>query len=402
MAKQSRWRSPSELAVRFFFTRCHPTLAAKSTRAVWSLPGKQVQAQRRSKGLIAHALVAPSSGVLIPQPTSCEIHPIRRLLRGVQSSCSVTILKGEAVSSRQHLIRLFERRVFVVFSWSLLLVCGCAASSEHTEVHEIPEQLRSELSLDPFYKQTIDANGLAIVASSKVSPYALLEAQYVVLEMCAHRPEILPTLGEAGVRLAIMGVDEYTTDLPEHSDLEPAAYWDVRARGLGATKHRPAVSCGEENVLNYRGDPYRTESILVHEFAHAIHEMSLDQLDQTFDARLRAAFADARERGLWDDTYAATNHCEYWAEATQSWFDTNRADDSLHNHVDTREELKTYDPEVAALCAEVFGDRIWRYTPPRDRRDSEHLRGFDSEGAPIFSWPEEMRRAYAETEPPTR
>ena len=306
------------------------------------------------------------------------------------------------MSSKEHFVLSFERRVFVAVSWSLLFVCGCATNSELAQVHEIPDQLRCELPLDPFYTQTIDANGLAIVASSKVNPYALREARYVVLEMCAHRPEILPALGEAGVRLAIMGVSEYTTDLPEHSDLEPAAYWDVRARGLGATKQRPAVSCGEENVLNYRGDPYRTESILVHEFAHAIHEMSLDQLDHTFDARLLAAFADARERGLWEDTYAGTNHCEYWAEATQSWFDTNRADDSLHNHVDTREELKIYDPGVAVLCAEVFGDRSWRYIPPRDRRDSKHLGGFDSDGAPTFSWPEEMRRAYAETDPPTR
>ncbi|MFQ5808669.1 MAG: alpha/beta hydrolase [Armatimonadota bacterium] len=31
-----------------------------------------------------------------------------------------------------------------------------------------------------------------------------------------------------------MSEDEFTTDVPEHSDLEPAAYWDRRARGLGA------------------------------------------------------------------------------------------------------------------------------------------------------------------------
>ena len=44
--------------------------------------------------------------------------------------------------------------------------------------------------------------------------------------------------------------------------MTPKAYWDKRARGLGATPERPAVSCGEENLLNLQGDwyPGRTSS----------------------------------------------------------------------------------------------------------------------------------------------
>ena len=33
----------------------------------------------------------------------------------------------------------------------------------------------------------------------------------------------------------------------------------------------PSVSCGEENLLALEGDPYSTECILIHEFAHNIH-----------------------------------------------------------------------------------------------------------------------------------
>ena len=89
------------------------------------------------------------------------------------------------------------------------------------------------------------------------------------------------------VRMAVMAPTELTTDIPEHSDLKPKEYWDRRARGLGPTRRRPAVSSAEENLLNLRGDRYRKENILVHEFAHAIHEMALNTVDPKFDARLR-------------------------------------------------------------------------------------------------------------------
>ena len=47
----------------------------------------------------------------------------------------------------------------------------------------------------------------------------------------------------------------------------------------------PATSCGEENLLCMRGDPYATENILIHEFAHTIHQIGLAQVDATFQNR---------------------------------------------------------------------------------------------------------------------
>src|SRR5262249_13550872 len=148
------------------------------------------------------------------------------------------------------------------------------------------------------------------------------------------------------VRLAVMAWNEFTTDIPEHSDLKTQVYWDRRARGLGATRARPAVSCAEENILCYPGDPYAAENILIHEFAHTIHEIGLGRLDPTFDRRLKAAFKDATERGLWKNTYAGSNPSEYWAEGVQDWFDNNRENDSQHNQINTRAELKEYDPPL--------------------------------------------------------
>jgi aminopeptidase N len=249
------------------------------------------------------------------------------------------------------------------------------------------------LGLDQFYAKYVSAHDLPIVGSAKVSDHALREAAYLVDQMLVHRPEIRDALIKNKIRVAVMAYSERTTDIPEHRNLKPKLYWDIRARGLGASREAPVVSCAEENLLNYRGDPYSTENILIHEFGHGIQGVGLRAVDPTFGTRLRDAYKAAMAKGLWKGTYAATNPGEYWAEAVQSWFDTNRQNDSQHNHVDTRDELKAYDPELAKLCQEVFGDGEWRYVRPDRRTAKEHLAGFDPAQAPKFQWEPELLEA---------
>jgi len=257
-------------------------------------------------------------------------------------------------------------------------------------VRDVPEPLRSRFGLAPFYRKSVMVGPLPIVGSERVSDAALLEAAWIVRHMLAGRDDVLEAMADQRVRVAVMAWNEFTTDIPEHASLEPAVYWDRRARGLGATPEAPAISGAEENLLGFPGDPYAAENILIHEFAHAVHVMGMNRVDPTFDARLRAAHADAVARGRWKGTYAATDPEEYWAEGVQDWFDDNRENDSLHNDVNTRAELKAYDPALAALCAEVFGDGEWRYVRParRDPAGRAHLKGFDPTSAPRFEWRE--------------
>jgi len=235
-------------------------------------------------------------------------------------------------------------------------------------------QLREEFKLDPFYQKVLLIEGFPIVASQKVSDAAIHEAANTVRNMLANRADILAALKQNRIRLAVMAVDERTTDLPEHADLTPADYWNRRARGLGATRARPAVSCAEENLLNLKGDPYATESILVHEFAHAIHVMGINAIDSSFDERLEVAYQSAMKRGLWKGLYAAENSGEYF----------------VHNHVNTRQELQKYDPAVAKLCEEVFGDNDWRYvrSDAESRQKEKHLESLDRTKLPQFQWEE--------------
>ena len=254
-----------------------------------------------------------------------------------------------------------------------------------------------------WYTQRASAGGYPIVASSNVNPYAVKEAVYLIDLMLAKRPDVRKAMIESGSRLCIIGWNEFTTDQPEFVQLgqhpmrefpgvDPKDYWDARARGLGGSESDPFCSCGEENLLCYDGDPYSTENILIHEFAHNIHLRGLVNVDPTFDVRLKKAYDSAMEAGLWKGKYASVNHHEYWAEGVQSWFDNNREDDHDHNHVNTRKELVEYDSGLADLCREVFGDTELRYTKPQTRLTG-HLSDYDPSKAPTFVWPERLQVA---------
>jgi hypothetical protein len=255
-----------------------------------------------------------------------------------------------------------------------------------------------------FYTKFISARGYPIVASERVNDYALKEAAHLVNAMLAKRPDVREAMIQSGSRLCIMAHDEFTTDLPEFKSLgnadapggaDATKYWDARARGLGGSRTDPYCSCGEENLLGFAGDPYSTENILIHEFAHNIHLRGMVNVDPTFDARLRKTYVQAMAQGLWKGKYASVDPHEYFAEGVQSWFDDNRENDHDHNHVNTRAELLEYDPGLAALCREVFGDTVLAYTKPAVRL-SGHLAGYDPTKAPVFVWParlDEVRSA---------
>lgn len=256
-----------------------------------------------------------------------------------------------------------------------------------------------------FYTQRVSANGFPIVASAKVSPYALKEAEFLVNMMLAKRPDVRDAMIKSGARMCIMAHDEYTTDLPEfarladhpdagHPDMPAKDFWDARARGLGGSQTDPLCSVAEENVLGFKGDPYEKECILIHEFAHNIHLRGLVNVDPTFDQRLKQTYAAAMKAGLWKGKYAAVNHYEYFAEGVQSWFDDNRVNDHDHNHVHLRSQLIEYDPGLAALCREVFGDTELKYSKPATRLTG-HMAGYDPASAPEFVWPERLQNAKA-------
>jgi hypothetical protein len=206
--------------------------------------------------------------------------------------------------------------------------------------------------------------------------------------MLSERPKLRTALAQSGARMCILGWNEFTSQLPDYSDLTPKDYWDVRARGLGGTEVNPCCMCPEENVLGYQGDRAAGQSILIHEFAHNVHQWGMPNVDPTFDHRLQEAYDHAMAQGLWKGFYAATDASEYFAVGVEAWFGKDA----------TRASLQQYDPGLAALCREVFGDTAWRYTSPSTRLTG-HLAGYDPAKAPTFAWPERLRDAVARMKP---
>ncbi len=259
-----------------------------------------------------------------------------------------------------------------IFAASLIVSCVFVRASEGVpsppadlKITAVPDELRQALKLAPFYKKYVDAKGFPVLGSEKVQEAAMLEAARIVNKMLEGRDDVRAAIIKNKIRLAVMAKSELTTDVPEHSDLTPKAYWDARARGLGATHARPAVSCDEANLLHLDGDRYPNENILVHEFAHVIHEMGLNSIDPGFDKKVIEVYQNStRKKALWKQTYATENHKEFWAEGVQSYFDTNDNNNHQHGDIDTRAKLKDYDPEFFALIDAAFKQNAWHYERP--------------------------------------
>ncbi len=333
--------------------------------------------------------------------------PKLQIINGSRQTVDVFWLKNETERVPNGAVEPGKHTIITTTIGHRFAVVGRVDKHEATVTCRVPVQ---GFRFDPpdkdgvpaFYTQRVTAGGYPIVASSKVNPYALKEAAYIIDLMLAKRPDVRDAMIKSGARLSILAWNEFTCDQPEWEWLAamPVAgfpgvstrdYRNARARGMGGSLTDPFCSCAEENLLAYAGDPYSTENILIHEFAHNMHLRGLVNVDPTFDSRLKAAYDAAMKAGLWKGKYASVNHHEYFAEGVQSWFDNNRENDHDHNHVNTRAELIAYDAGLAAICREVFGDTVLKYTKPTTRLTG-HMAGYDPAKAPTFVWPEPLAK----------
>jgi hypothetical protein len=96
--------------------------------------------------------------------------------------------------------------------------------------------------------------------------------------------------------------------------------------------------------------------VILHEFAHAIHQQVIGGRNDS----VRATYAAAMDRGLYNESktvtgkvvpkpYASANDHEYFAELTCCYMD------KLHYFPFTRDDLKTHDPNGYKLMEAVWG-----------------------------------------------
>ena len=143
-----------------------------------------------------------------------------------------------------------------------------------------------------------------------------------------------------------------------HADLSsmqyhPDAGWltkrDYDAR-LAKKFHIPRA-----NALVSRHHMIKHPAVVLHELAHAYH----DQILGFDDTRVKAAYDTAMEAGSYEEVllytgktvqhYGATNHKEYFAEATEAYFYRN----DFYPFV--RAELKQHDPVLHDVLEEIWG-----------------------------------------------
>lgn len=96
--------------------------------------------------------------------------------------------------------------------------------------------------------------------------------------------------------------------------------------------------------------------VILHELAHAYHDQVLGFDEPRIVAAWERFKADGRGQAtlLFDGSrtkhYALTDHKEFFAEMTESYFGSNDF------HPFNRAELKTSEPEIFALLADIWGE----------------------------------------------
>ncbi len=256
-----------------------------------------------------------------------------------------------------------------IISVCVLLLVNCSnkvqnktLEPEIPQVKAVPDSMVSVIDTS-FYKKYTDAGGISIISSAKVADEALIRAGKIILHLLSKRKDIFDMMVSSKSKVMIIGVNEEVCDLPEYAWFcvgEKREYWNKRARGFGGSPEDDcSASCGEENLLCLPGDRYEGENILIHEFAHLIHLAGIAKVDPAFNDKLEKLYNQAKEKGLWKNTYTMENKEEYFAETVQSFFNSNRYADpanGVHNTINRREKLKSYDPDMYKLLLEYFPD----------------------------------------------
>ncbi|MEN8112800.1 MAG: hypothetical protein ABFS21_00310 [Actinomycetota bacterium] len=243
-----------------------------------------------------------------------------------------------------------------------------STSSTTTTTLPIVECAVEDIGSDgDFYRKACEQSDITIVASGDVEAAALEAAAGRMAGMLAERSDVAQAVVTSIDHIVVIGRDEQITDLPEFEDLyrlHPGTDWKRLGRSFPGSDEIPVPSGAEENLLCLDEDRYQGEDMFVHDFARTIRRFGITDSDPALDRAIEDAYGRAIAADLWRNTLAEVNSDEYWAEGAQSFFDVNNEaedeKDQIHNHVDTRDELRSYDPALYGLLVEVFGDGTWR------------------------------------------
>ncbi|MFC9463132.1 hypothetical protein [Streptomyces coelicoflavus] len=294
------------------------------------------------------------------------------------------ILHGPVRSERRS--RVPGRQVFVLSRWMSVTVVAlllatvadarqdtsrdaaptlltASASTGRVVQQPVPQVVVDRYHLDTgFYAKYVqgptDVNtglSVAVLGSSAVQNDTLLKAARQLDALSRTYPYYpVNELARRNVRVVLVARGERMSSIPEVRAAYGSSLDDRYWAGMGATDHLPISVGTEANLMDDQGG----ENVFAHEYGHTVAEMALRRIDPAFGNDLDTAFQQARTASRWNNTYAGTNAAEYWAEGLQSYFGINRegpvGGDGVHNAINTRVELQSYDPPLFKLLDRVY------------------------------------------------
>nr|WP_314462974.1 hypothetical protein [uncultured Clostridium sp.] len=227
---------------------------------------------------------------------------------------------------------------------------------------------------EPYYTSYEKGRaGIIVKAGKSVQTNTIKLALSIIDLMLEKIPEVNAELVRKGAEVAIFGLKENAYDIPEHRMGYLLAIRHVA--GYGGEMENPMSSISEANVIRLRSGRYATsyphEMVLIHEFGHSIHLVGINGLqDRTLAGRIEVVYQQARNSGLWKDTYAISNYEEYFATLGTVWFNVMQEGvdgrwDGIRWPVNTREELRIYDPDGYELMKSIYSEKSlpepWNY-----------------------------------------
>ncbi|MYB02036.1 MAG: hypothetical protein F4118_13050 [Acidimicrobiaceae bacterium] len=188
-----------------------------------------------------------------------------------------------------------------------------------------------------YYTKYIDAGGIAIVGNHYVRDEQFYAARETILTMTSKYPEMREQLSLKADRIHGIKFRVILLNAEEPVDSEFSNEFSRETGGwafpesprnpgyLGAASFHYCVARVEWEPRPGRGVRLSL-GVLVHEFAHALHEQGgIEHVYPGFNKHLRQAYnTDVRSSGsgssAYTNSYGGTNHREYWAELSRDWF----------------------------------------------------------------------------------
>ena len=235
---------------------------------------------------------------------------------------------------------------------ALLGLLGTSGCTTAPKTASEPAPIQPPQAVPQF--KSVRSGEIEIRSTPAVSDEALERTRWVIDRMLRNAPEVRRSMEKKGFVVEVIAKDQKVTDLERYAHLKDKKTFDGRdfdagTRGLGDLD---AASVGEENVLCLPGQRYYEEDILVHEFSHSV----MFHLDATLREAIETAYSRAKEKKLFPkESYMMADAQEYWAEATQAWFNVTARKD-VNGGYNTRDKIRSRDLALSALLQEVYGD----------------------------------------------